>query len=188
MEQTDEQLVALAIDGDQDAFGNLVVRWESRMLRVAAGLIRDEEEARDLCQEAFLRAYRAIKGFKGEATFGTWINRITKNLCFDWIKKRRPPVGPISDVESAGAIDPKSLHDTIEDRIARGELKREMEKVLARLPDKNREAVKLKHYHDLTYEEIADLKGWPVGTVKTLVYQGLRMMTELLQERATGHE
>ena len=89
MHQTDEELVRLAIDGDTDAFNQLVVRWERPIYGLAYRVLGREEDARDVCQEAFLRAFRSIKGFRGQAKFSSWMYRIALNLCRDWMRKER---------------------------------------------------------------------------------------------------
>ena len=90
---TDEELVDRSRGGDVDSFNKLILRWERPIYALAYRVIGREEDARDVCQEAFLRAYRALPGFKGEAKFSSWLYRITLNLCRDWIRRqRRAPV------------------------------------------------------------------------------------------------
>ena len=86
---TDEELVARSVRGDAESFNQLVVRWERPIYALAYRVIGREEDARDVCQEAFLRAFRALGGFKGEAKFSSWLYRITLNLCRDWIRRER---------------------------------------------------------------------------------------------------
>src|ERR1700750_624873 len=104
MPSTDEELVARSIGGDLDSFNQLIVRWERPIYALAYRVIGREEDARDVCQEAFLRAYRGLNGFKGEAKFSSWLYRITLNLCRDWIRKqRRAPVSQMP--EDADAVE-----------------------------------------------------------------------------------
>src|ERR1019366_5960150 len=86
---TDEELVARATAGDLDSFNQLVSRWERPIYALAYRTLGREEEARDVVQDAFLRAFRGLKGFKGEAKFSSWLYRITLNLCRDWIRRER---------------------------------------------------------------------------------------------------
>lgn len=175
METTDEQLVALAAGGDTDAFNQLVIRWERQIYALAYRVLGREEDARDVCQEAFLRAFRAIKGFKGQAKFSSWLYRIALNLCRDWIRRERRAtvVQPPDDFEQReqGLLDP--VRETAEDLIVRRDLGRAVEKLMATLPTEQRAAVVLKEFHGLTFQEIADLQGCPLSTVKTRLYQGL---------------
>src|SRR6187399_3679330 len=125
MTRTDEELVASATAGDQDSFNQLVARWERPIYALAYRTLGREEEARDVVQEAFLRAYRGLKGFKGEAKFSSWLYRITLNLCRDWIRReRRAPV-----VQLPEGTDPIEVADervapaeSVEDLVARKQM------------------------------------------------------------------
>ena len=107
MVATDEELVARSMAGDADSFNQLVLRWERPIYALAYRVIGREEDARDVAQETFLRAFRALGGFKGQAKFSSWLYRITLNLCRDWIRKeKRTPVSQapegIDIIELAG--------------------------------------------------------------------------------------
>ena len=181
---TDEQLVALAVGGDTDAFNQLVVRWERPIYALAYRTLGREEDARDVCQEAFLRAFRAIKGFKGQAKFSSWLYRIALNLCRDWIRKERrvTVVQPPDDIEQHEQSLLEPIQETVEELIVRRDLGRAVEKLMAALPDEQRTAIVLKEYHGLTFQEIADLQECPVSTVKTRLYQGLSVLRRELDK------
>ena len=99
MTWTDEELVARSQSGDVESFNQLILRWERPIYALAYRVIGREEEARDVSQEAFLRAFRALPGFKGQAKFSSWLYRITLNLCRDWIRRqRRAPVSQLGEV------------------------------------------------------------------------------------------
>ena len=87
MTWTDEELVARSIGGDADSFNELIHRWERPIYALAYRQIGREEDARDVCQETFLRAFRALKGFRGQAKFSSWLYRIALNLCRDWMRR-----------------------------------------------------------------------------------------------------
>src|SRR5436853_7152718 len=107
MTRTDEELVALATAGDLDCFNQLVSRWERPIYALAYRTLGRGEDARDVVQEAFLRAFRGLRGFKGEAKFSSWLYRITRNLCRHWIRKeRRAPI-----VQAPEGTDPVDLPD-----------------------------------------------------------------------------
>jgi len=185
MTSTDEELVARSIGGDSDSFNELVLRWERPIYALAYRTIGREEDARDVCQETFLRAFRALPGFRGQAKFSSWLYRIALNLCRDWIRRERraPIVQPPEDVdvmELAAAAEPT---ESIEDLVARKDLSRAVERLMALLPEEQRTAIVLKEYHGLTFQEIAELVGCPLSTVKTRLYQGL---TVLRRELAKG--
>src|SRR5260221_9471404 len=98
MTWTDEELVARSQRGDADSFNELVLRWERPIYALAYRTIGREEDARDVCQETFLRAFRALPGFRGQAKFSSWLYRIALNLCRDWIRReRRGPTGQAPD-------------------------------------------------------------------------------------------
>src|SRR6187455_2690148 len=183
MTSTDEELVARSRGGDHDSFNQLILRWERPIYALAYRVIGREEEARDVCQEAFLRAFRALPGFKGQAKFSSWLYRITLNLCRDWIRRqRRAPVSQLPEdmdvLEMAAARGPV---ESIEDLVARRELSAVVEEAMAMLPDEQRTAIILKEYHGMTFQEIADLQGCPLSTVKTRLYQGLSVLRRQLE-------
>jgi len=101
MTWTDEELVARSIRGDANSFNELILRWERPIYALAYRTIGREEDARDVCQETFLRAFRALPGFRGQAKFSSWLFRIALNLCRDWIRRERrtPVVQPPEDVD-----------------------------------------------------------------------------------------
>ena len=184
-EVTDEQLVALAAGGDTGAFNQLVVRWERPIFALAYRTLGREEDARDVCQEAFLRAFRAIKGFKRQAKFSSWLYRIALNLCRDWIRKeRRVTVLQASDdLESDSRAAHDSRRDSVEEIVTRRDLGRAVERVMATLSDEQRTTIVLKEYHGLTFQEIADLQQCPLSTVKTRLYQGLSVLRQQLDRQ-----
>ena len=185
MTWSDEELVARSIDGDANSFNELVRRWERPIYALAYRQIGREEDARDICQETFLRAYRALNGFRGQAKFSSWLYRIALNLCRDWMRReRRTPIVAVSeDVDLMDLAAARGPSESMEDRLARNDLTRAVERAMAQLPDEQRTAIVLKEYHGLTFQEIADLVGCPLSTVKTRLYQGL---TVLRRELARG--
>ena len=169
MTLTDDELVARSVGGDVDSFNQLILRWERPIYALAYRVIGREEEARDVTQEAFLRAYRALPGFKGQAKFSSWLYRITLNLCRDWIRKQRRQ--PVSQFPEGADIDEMTASGGPVESI------------------EQRTAIILKEYHGMTFQEIADLQGCPLSTVKTRLYQGLSVLRRDLEQRgATAAE
>src|SRR6476620_2783626 len=183
MTWTDEELVARSQRGDVDSFNQLILRWERPIYALAYRVIGREDEARDVCQEAFLRAFSALPGFKGQAKFSSWLYRITLNLCRDWIRRqRRTPVSQMpEDIDVLEAAAARGPVESIEDLVARRELSAVVEEAMAVLPDEQRTAIILKEYHGMTFQEIADLQGCPLSTVKTRLYQGLSVLRRQLE-------
>jgi RNA polymerase sigma-70 factor (ECF subfamily) len=188
MTWTDEELVARSIRGDADSFNELVLRWERPIYALAYRTIGREDDARDVCQETFLRAFRALPGFRGQAKFSSWLYRIALNLCRDWIRRERrtPVVQPPEDVDVVALAAAAEPSESIEDLVARQDLSRAVERAMARLPQEQRAAIVLKEYHGLTFQEIADLVGCPLSTVKTRLYQGLSVLRRELTENGTA--
>jgi RNA polymerase sigma-70 factor (ECF subfamily) len=185
---TDEELVARATAGDLDSFNQLVSRWERPIFALAYRTLGREEDARDVVQDAFLRAFRGLKGFKGEAKFSSWLYRITLNLCRDWIRKeRRAPLvaGPEGTDPMDLAESLPSTDESVEDLVARREMSSAVARAMAELPEEQRVAIVLKEYHGLTFQEIADTLKCPLSTVKTRLYQGLSVLRRRLERRQT---
>jgi RNA polymerase sigma-70 factor, ECF subfamily len=186
MTRPDEELVARATAGDLDSFNQLVTRWERPIYALAFRTLGREEDARDVVQEAFLRAYRGLRAFKGEAKFSSWLYRITLNLCRDWMRKeRRTPVVAVPE-----GVDPIDIADreaspaeSVEDLVARREMSRAVARAMAELPEEQRTAILLKEYHGLTFQEIAEMLHCPLSTVKTRLYQGLSVLRRRLERR-----
>jgi RNA polymerase sigma-70 factor (ECF subfamily) len=184
MKWTDEELVARSRGGDAESFNQLILRWERPIYALAYRVIGREEDARDVCQETFLRAFRALPGFKGQAKFSSWLYRIALNLCRDWMRRqRRTPV-----VQMPDGVDPIELAsergpvESIETLVERQELSAVVADAMALLPEEQRTAIILKEYHGMTFQEIADLQGCPLSTVKTRLYQGLSVLRRHLEK------
>ena len=189
MTATDEELVARSIAGDTESFNQLILRWARPIYALAYRQIGREDEARDVVQDAFLRAFRALPGFKGQAKFSSWLYRITLNLCRDWMRReRRAPF-----VQTPEGMDPDDLipagadtTESIEDVVTRQDLSRAVASAMRVLPEEQRSAILLKEYHGLTFQEIAELQGCPLSTVKTRLYQGLTVLRRELERRGVA--
>ena len=188
MNLTDDELVARSIGGDAESFNELILRWERPIYALAYRVIGREEDARDVCQDTFLRAFRALPGFKGEAKFSSWLYRIALNLCRDWIRRqRRAPV-----VQMPEGIEPTELAaergpvESIEELVGRRQLSAVVEEAMSVLPEEQRTAIILKEYHGMTFQEIADMQGCPLSTVKTRLYQGLTVLRRYLEKNGVA--
>ncbi len=186
MNWTDEDLVARSRGGDLDSFNQLILRWERPIYALAYRVIGREEDARDVCQETFLRAFRALPGFKGEAKFSSWLYRIALNLSRDWIRRQRraPVMQPPEGVDLMDLASERGPVESIEELVSRRELSEVVAEAMALLPEEQRTAIILKEYHGMTFQEIADLQGCPLSTVKTRLYQGLTVLRRHLEKNA----
>lgn len=170
--------------GDLESFNQLVLRWERPIYALAYRVIGREEDARDVCQETFLRAFRALSGFKGQAKFSSWLYRIALNLCRDWMRRERrtPVVQAPEGVDLTELVSERGPVESIEEVVSRRDMSRMVARAMRALSEEQRTAVVLKEYEGLTFQEIADLLGCPLSTVKTRLYQGLTLLRRQLEE------
>jgi RNA polymerase sigma-70 factor (ECF subfamily) len=181
---TDEELVARSARGDAESFNQLIARWERPIYALAYRVIGHEEDARDVCQETFLRAFRGIGAFKGQAKFSSWLYRIALNLCRDWIRReRRTPVVQVPEgVDLTELVAEAGPAESVEDLVSRRDMSRAVARAMMSLSDEQRTAIVLKEYQGLTFQEIADMLGCPLSTVKTRLYQGLSSLRRQLEQ------
>ncbi len=182
----DRALVDAAARGDADAFGALVVRYQSRIVNLAQALTADAGEADDLAQEAFIRAYRAIGKFRGESSFRTWLYRVAVNVINSHLRsraRRRKWWGRSLDAALSGDGDGDRAQEVaagdaaIDDDLARREV---IDRALAALPADIRVAVTLRDIHGFDYAEIATMLGVPIGTVESRIFRGRQRLRPLL--------
>lgn len=182
MGPTDEELVDAFQAGDLSAFDALLRRWERRIQGAIYRVLGAEEDARDLCQETFLRAYRSLRSFKREARFSSWLYQIALNLCRDRIRRRRGrTMISIDAMDDEGASLPLRPEPSPLEMAEAGALARAVAAAVSGLPDEQREVVILKEYQDLTFLEIAEILDVPLSTVKTRLYRGLGQLRERLE-------
>jgi RNA polymerase sigma-70 factor (ECF subfamily) len=183
---TDEELVEKSIGGDVDSFNQLVLRWERPIYALAYRVLGREEDARDVVQEAFLRAYRALPGFKGQAKFSSWLYRITLNLCRDWLRRdrRTPEFQAPEGVDVIELAAEQGPSESVEDVLTRKDLSRRVARAMQVLSEDQRTAIVLKEYEGLTFQEISDLLNVPLSTVKTRLYQGLVVLRRELEKQS----
>lgn len=172
---TDKQLVARVQQGDNRAFDLLVLKYQHKILGLISRYIQDSDEMQDVAQEAFIKAYRALPGFRGDSAFYTWLYRIAINTAKNHIvaRSRRPP-GSDVEVEDAEYYEGGSaLRDleNPENALFGEELKAVVEVAIADLPDDLRTAVTLREFDGLSYEDIADVMDCPVGTVRSRIFR-----------------
>jgi RNA polymerase sigma-70 factor (ECF subfamily) len=174
MVPSDEDLVEAFQSGDISAFDQLVRRWDRKIQGVVYRLVGNHEEARDLTQEAFLKAYRALGTFKKEARFSSWLYQIALNATRDRLRRRRRhPDVSLDDMEARPDASLRDARPSAFDLIESSDLSRVMAAAMAGLPDEQREVLILKEYEGLTFPEIAETLDVPLSTVKTRLYRGL---------------
>ncbi len=183
MEPTDVELMARIQEDDEGAFSQFVDRYQKRFYRLAFGYLRDHDEALDAVQEAFIKIYRARRTWEPRANPFTWAYRIVANQCVDLLRKRRgQAAGSLDDEDSYAArtlADTKTV-DPLLLQIRREEREKVMEAVL-RLPRRQREIIMLRHYEDLSLQEIAEVQGCALGTVKSSLHRAVSSLRGILE-------
>ena len=173
--QLDRELVERVQRGDSAAFDVLVRRYQHRTIGLIGRYVHDWSECQDVAQEVFMRAYRALGGFRGDAQFSTWLHRIAVNTAKNHLvaQNRRPPTDDI-DVMDAEQFDPSFRlrdTDTPEHELLRQEIEMTVMDAVDRLPGELRDAITLREVEGLSYDEIAERMGCPIGTVRSRIFR-----------------
>jgi RNA polymerase sigma-70 factor (ECF subfamily) len=174
-EEADQQLVERVQSGDKRAFDVLVLKYQHRIYSLVSRFIRDPDEVQDVVQESFIKAYRALPGFRGESAFFTWLYRIAINTAKNYLvsRSRRPP-GADVDVEDAEYFESAgALRDLAgpENLLMTEQLRGVIDRAIAALPEDLRTALTLREFDGLSYEEIAEVMRCPVGTVRSRIFR-----------------
>jgi RNA polymerase sigma-70 factor (ECF subfamily) len=183
---TDEALVSAALAGDLDRFGDLVERYQGRLVNYLFRLLHNLEEAHELAQEVFLKVYQALDRYDSQYRFSTWIFRVAQNAAIDHLRKRRLKLVSMSR-QDEGDDDGRDWDLPSPDRDAYGVLRNQergqaIEAAVEALPWEYRELIVMRHFGELSYEEIATVKEMPLGTVKNKLFRGRQMLKEKLSD------
>lgn len=181
----DETLAFEAQQGNMQAFSDLVERHKGRVYRTLYQVVGDAHDAEDLAQEVFVKVFRALSSYRGDAAFTTWLHRLTLNLAFDWLRarKRRPlsvPLEPPTDRDQAPTPEPASPDEGPEELTIRAERREHLRKAIQDLSPDYREVVLLHHFHHLSYQQIAERLDVPVRTVETRLYRARAQLKKLV--------
>jgi len=184
--EVDQQLVERVQRGDKHAFDLLVSKYQRKLGRLISRFVRDSAEAEDVTQEAFIKAYRALPGFRGESAFYTWLYRIGINTAKNHLlsNKRRVPTNTIFDADEAESFDEASLLrevDTPENELMSKQVVGVVQASLQQLPEDLRSALTLREIEGLSYEEIASVMNCPVGTVRSRIFRAREAVAENLR-------
>ena len=188
MDPDERKLVEAARRGDAEAFKQLVLKHQRKAYAVALGMVHDPDEARDICQDAFLKAHRNLEGFEGDAQFFTWLYRIVSNLCIDHLRKRRGERMEFDETIATGdasddsGIAPRRLGFDPGRALADKELRQHLHAALDQLTPPHRAVLIMREVEGLSYKEMADMMKCSIGTIMSRLFHARKKMQTLLTE------
>ncbi len=172
---TDKQLVERVQQGDKKSFDLLVLKYQNRIIKLVSRYVRDQSDAQDIAQDAFVKAYRALPNFRGDSAFYTWLYRIAINTAKNYVVSlsRRPLEARVENADGE-QLDLDELQKDIatpENVLLADEIKQTMLEAMSKLPEDLRVAITLREVDGLTYEEIAEAMDCPIGTVRSRIFR-----------------
>lgn len=189
----DKEIIQKVLEGDNDAFGLLVEKYQTKVYNLALRMSGSEDDAFDLAQESFIRAWRSLGSFQFESSFSTWLFRLSSNICLDYIRarKRRAAVsltvlGEEDDAETQLDLPDPSM--TPEEAVLAAEEKELLVRALNSLPADQRQIITLRAINDLSYTEIAEILGIQEGTVKSRLSRARAMLRNKLLQTGNKSE
>jgi RNA polymerase sigma-70 factor (ECF subfamily) len=184
--EREAQVIARAQRGDQDAFEELVEGHAQFVYNLALRLLRDPHEAENLAQEAFLRAWRGLPGFRGQASFSTWLYQIVTHLCYSRLPRLRRELSALEAEDEAYRIADQRA--AIDADLLTVEMQTTLHRTMEQLPESYRLLITLRYLQEMSYGQIAQVTGVPLGTVKTGIHRARRLLREALERYQTGEE
>lgn len=176
--KTDEQLVELAVADNNEAFDEIVRRWERKIFALCFGMLGREDDAGDACQEAFIAAYRNIKNFRGEAKVSSWLHRIAVNQCLTIKRRQRSRAEDLLD-DDDGSEDRTfvaSPRFSPARAAEKGERLKLVRQAVGGLPTELRQVIVMKEFEEMTFQEISETLELPLSTVKSRLYTALKQL------------
>ena len=185
--ETDQRLVALAKQGDLSAYDNLVRRYQERIYATVYNMTSNHEDANDLAQETFIKAFKALPSFKGDSSFFTWVYRIAVNKTINFLKQRKNRTGmSLNDVDFNAEHDPDLValicERTPRRDIALAELQEKLNTAMMKLSETHRMVVTLHDIQGLSHEEIGQIMGCNTGTVRSRLFYARQQMQAHLSD------
>jgi RNA polymerase sigma-70 factor (ECF subfamily) len=181
---TDEEVVRVVLRGAKEDFAILVRRYQGRIVAHVRRIVGDREVALEIAQEAFMKAYQALARFDPRYRFSTWLYAIAGNAAIDHLRRRRPEVASLDEPLSTGDgdlhRDPPGPARTAEDIVGSQDIVRKVEAAIGQLPEAYREILLMRHPGGLSYDEIAEAKQMPLGTVKNRIFRARQRLKEIL--------
>lgn len=186
-QESDVQLVNRSQGGDYTAFDALVTKHRGRVYAMIQNMVKNEADAWDLSQEVFVKVWKALPKFEARARFSTWLYRITHNVVYDWMRKRKiETAGELDDnmldreAIAAGATATPARRARPDEALSQGEIRATIEKALDKLSSEHRESILLREVQGLEYKEIADVMECSIGTVMSRLFYARKKLQSLL--------
>lgn len=187
MNVLENRLARLALKGDQRAFAELVELYQDKLFHMAYRMLNNRQEAEDVVQDTFLRVYKNLERFDETHKFSTWIYRIATNLCIDRLRKRKPTYSLDAESQDYEGLDGYSMipsdNRTPELELILSDTQRIIHQAMESLPPKYKSVMMLRYIQDLSLQEIGDILGVPVTTIKTRVHRGREFLRKKLEHR-----
>ncbi len=180
----ESKLIRRASEGDAASFNSLMGMHERRMYAVAMRMCGNPDDAQDCLQEAMLRIYRSISGFKAQSSFSTWVYRITMNTCLDELRKRKTRPGASLDDLLETGWSPADGGESPEAHAIRSEVRQNLQRFIAELPEDMRAAIVLRDIQGYSYEEISQILGANLGTIKSRISRARERLRERISARS----
>ncbi len=182
----EKEFVTKIKQGDDSAFEQLVRKYQNYIFRLAFSMVKDEEDAKELTQEVFIKVYTSIQGFSGRSSLSTWLYRITYNLCLDYLKKNRKKkllTQSLDDSENIELLSLKADTQTPEEALEAAEIRADIKEGLRTLPQEQRILIEFKDVLGLSYEEILEVTGLKSGTLKSRLFRGRLTLKNYLSHK-----
>ena len=182
----DKELVERTIKGEKEAFEMIIRKYQQPLLNYVGRMVRERELALDFTQEVFIRTYSSLHSYKPQYKFCTWLFKIASNFIIDYWRKKKINAFSLDQQQRANDLPPLQVADeepSIVKKFETSELRERIERALEKIPAPLREVFVWRHINEFSYEEMAEIKGLPVGTIKNRVFQAKESIRKLLEEK-----
>lgn len=184
MTDAENKLIEKAMNGDMDSFELLIKDYQLYAYNIAYKMLGCEEDAKDAAQEALIKVYKNLKSFKGDSSFSTWLYRIVMNTCKDELRKKKSTTSIDETYEEDDGNVKLQLESSTYNPVVeyeRKEVKEKLNKALSKLPEQNKSVLILRDVYGYSYEEICQIEGSPIGTVKSRINRGRKLLRDIIK-------
>ncbi|GAB4363423.1 MAG: RNA polymerase sigma factor RpoE [Calditrichia bacterium] len=184
--EEDRRLIQAALEGQEKAYETLLLKYRNLVYTIMVKMVRNPQEAEDLTQEAFMKAFNSLASFNDEFAFSTWLMKIATNNCIDFLRKRKLRTysihEPIQYKDEKIEIEIPDTTPTPEKSLLQEERKKMLEEAINQLPERYRYVILLRHKEEKSYEEIAEILNLPLGTVKAQIFRAREILNKKLKD------